>query len=99
MLDNWDNIFLIRKVLDIEFRLSKSINKFFWTLYPIIFLFNSINNIYNTWELQLQSINELEDFGLLLYVLAISACESALIVIFIYWIKNLLVRASGKPKA
>ena len=82
-----------------ELHLPKRISKFFWTLYPIIFLINIYYNIYNNWELQYYSFNELEDFGRLMFVLVISACESALIVVFIYWIKNLFVRALKKSKA
>lgn len=72
-----------------ELRLPKSINKFFWFLFPLIMVLNSICNIFYIWQLPHYGFNELEDFGRLLVVLGLSACESALLIIFLWWIKDL----------
>jgi hypothetical protein len=80
-----------------ELHLPKSINKFYWFLFPIILVLIGYNNIFNNWELQLFSFNELEDFGRLLFVLGISACESALITVFLWWILKALKKTSSKP--
>lgn len=69
-----------------EFRLPNSIKRFYWILFPFIMVLMSIQNIFRNWELQYYGFNELEDFGTLLFVLGLSACESALIVIFLWWI-------------
>lgn len=81
-----------REVFDKELRLPKSINKFFWSLFSIIFLITSYYNIFNNWELQNYRFKELEDFGTILFVFGISACESALIIVFLWWINNFLNR-------
>ena len=69
-----------------EPRLPNSIKRFFWFLFPFIIVLISIQNIFNNWELHYYGFNEFEDFGRLLFVLGISACESALIVVFLWWI-------------
>lgn len=77
-----------------ELHLPIKINKFFWTLFPFIFILNSFHNIFNNWELY--NFNEVEDFGTLLFVLGISACESALIIIFIWGTRNFFRRIFSK---
>jgi hypothetical protein len=79
-----------REVVALELRLPKEINKFFWSLFPIIFVIKSYYNIFYNWELQFNRFNELEDFGKLFLVFGISACESALIIVLIWWIINFL---------
>jgi hypothetical protein len=64
--------------------LPQSINKFFWTLFPFIFIIHSCYKFFFSLELQMYGLNELEDLGRLLFELGVSACESALIVIFIW---------------
>ncbi len=66
-----------------ELHLPKSIIKFFWTIFPIIFIIRGYDNIFKGWELQNSPFNELEDFGTLLFVLGISFSESELITEFI----------------
>lgn len=73
-----------------ELHLSKSINKFFWILFPVIYILSGYYNIFTSWELQFYKFNELEDFGTLLFVLVISACESAIITVFLLWTLELL---------
>ena len=77
-----------------ELHLPKSINKFYWTLFPIIFVIRGYYNVFKDWELQNYSFNELEDFGRLLFVLGISFFESALITVFIWGIIKLFKRIS-----
>ncbi len=73
-----------------ELHLSKSIYIYFWILFPLIFILNGYYNIFTSWELQFYRFNELEDFGALLFVLILSACESALITVFFLWFLELL---------
>lgn len=68
-----------------ELRLSKSMTPFFWRIYPVVMIFTSIYRIFYDWKLQLFGFNELEDVGTLVFVLGVSACESALIV-WILWL-------------
>ena len=69
-----------------ELHLPKSIKKFFWLLFPVILVLIGYNNIFNNWELPLFGFSELEDLGRLLLVLGISACESALVTIILWWV-------------
>lgn len=80
-----------------ELHLPKSINKFYWSLFPVILVLIGYNNIFNSWELPLYGLNELEDFGRLLFVLGISACESALVTIFLWWVIKSVKKISSKP--
>lgn len=75
-----------------ELLLPKSINRFYWSLFPVIFVLISYKNIFYNWELQLYGFNELEDFGRLLFVLGESAFGSALVTVFLWWIINFLKR-------
>lgn len=72
-----------------EFLLPENIKKFFWLLFPFITILVAMNNIFNNWQLQHYGFNELEDFGRLLFVFALSVCESALIIVILWWLKNL----------
>lgn len=69
-----------------ELHLPESIKKFFWLLFPVILVLISYNNIFNNWELPLFGFSELEDLGRLLFVLGISACESALVTVILWWV-------------
>ncbi|KPL57707.1 hypothetical protein [Rossellomorea vietnamensis] len=80
-----------------ELHLPKSINKVYWALFPVILVFIGYHNIFNNWELPLYGLNELEDFGRLLFVLGISACESALVTIFLWWVIKSVKNISRKP--
>lgn len=72
-----------------EVCLPKDINKFFWSLFPFIFVLSSLHNFFSNLELK-YGLNELEDFGRILFILGITACESALIIAFLWWILNFL---------
>ena len=80
-----------------ELRLPNSIKRFFWFLFPFVMVLISIQNIFNNWELHYYGFNEFEDFGRLLFVLGISACESALIVVFLWWIIKFVKKISNNP--
>lgn len=80
-----------------EMHLPKSINKFYCFVFPVILVLTGYNNIFNNWELPLFGFNELEDFGRLLFALGISACESALITVFLWWGIKSLKKISSKP--
>ncbi|MBM7602626.1 putative membrane protein [Metabacillus crassostreae] len=77
-----------------ELRLPNTIKSFFWFLFPFIMVLISIQNIFNNWELNYYSFNEFEDLGRLLFVLVISACESALIIVFLWWILKSVKKVS-----
>jgi hypothetical protein len=80
-----------------ELHLPKSINKVYWSLFPVIFVLIGYHNIFNNWELPLYGLTELEDFGRLLFVLGISACESALVTIVLWWVITSVKNISRKP--
>ena len=79
-----------------ELILPKSINKFYWIVFPVILVFIGYNNIFHNWELHLFGFSELEDIGRLLFVMAISACESALVTVFLWWVIKSIKKISGK---
>jgi hypothetical protein len=74
-----------------ELRMTGSVKKFFWFLFPFVMVFMSINNVFYGWKLQNYSFDEIEDFGRLLFILIVSACESALISSLLLWIFNKIV--------
>ncbi|WP_010172554.1 hypothetical protein [Bacillus coahuilensis] len=78
-----------------EFRLPNTIKSFYWILFPFIMIIMSIQNIFRNWELQYNGFNEFEDIGTFLFVLGISACESALIVIFLWWLVRFIKKVSN----
>jgi hypothetical protein len=80
-----------------ELHLPKSITKFYWFLFPIILVLTVYNNIFNNWELPLFGFSEFDDMGRLLFVLGVSACESALVTVFLWWVIKTLKRISSKP--
>lgn len=80
-----------------ELRLPNSIKRFYWFLLPFIMVLISNQNIFNYWELPHYGFNEFEDFGRLLFVLGISACESALIIVFLWWIIKFVKKISNNP--
>jgi hypothetical protein len=82
---------------DMELHLPKSIKKFYSFLFTVILVFIGYNNIFNNWELQLYGFNELEDIGRLLFVLGISAFESALMTVILWWGIKSLKKISNKP--
>ncbi len=88
-----------KEVYYLELQLSKSINKYFWIFFPLIFILKGYYHIFTSWELQFYRFNELEDFGTLLFVLGLSACESALIIVFLLWILELLKKVFIKPNS
>ncbi len=73
-----------------EFILPRSISRFFWRLFPFAMLLSAYQNIFNEWKLPLFGFSEFEDAGRLLLVLAISACESAVVVLLAWGVKNLI---------
>jgi hypothetical protein len=83
--------------VDMELRLPKSITKFYWFLFPVILVITGYNNIFNNWELPLFGFSEFEDIGRLLFVLGVSACESALATVFLWLVIKTVKRISSKP--
>ncbi|WP_064093476.1 hypothetical protein [Rossellomorea aquimaris] len=75
-----------------ELRLPKEIDRFFWTIFPLSMTLISIQNIFYGWELQKYRFTELEHYGTLLFVLVSSACESALITVFFWWLLMKFIR-------
>lgn len=68
-----------------ELHLPKAIQKFYWVVFPVLLVIRSYQNIVINWELPLYRFNELEDFGTLLFVCGISACESALMTVCLWY--------------
>jgi hypothetical protein len=81
----------------VRLNLPNSINNFFKRVFPFVFVINSYHNIFEGWELQNFTFNEVEDFGTLFFVLGISACESALITVFLWWIIHFWKKGLSKP--
>lgn len=84
-------------VNEMELHLPKNIKKFYWSLFPVILVLVVYNNIFINWELPLYGLKELEDFGTLLFVFGISACESALLTVFLWWVIKFVKKISNKP--
>jgi hypothetical protein len=80
-----------------ELHLPKSNNKVYWSLFPVILVLIGYHNIFNNWKLPFYGLNELEDFGRLLFVLGISACESALVTTFLWLVIKSVKKISSKP--
>ncbi|WP_226528891.1 hypothetical protein [Metabacillus niabensis] len=80
-----------------ELQLSKRIKESFWYVFPVIFVLSAYYHIFSSWELQLYKFNEIEDFGTLLFVCGLSACESALFTVSLLWILELLKNVLIKP--
>ncbi|MGR3764205.1 hypothetical protein [Rossellomorea sp. NS-SX7] len=78
-----------------ELRLTKDINKRFWYLFPWVLSLVSLANYFTGWEFQYFVFNELEDYGELLFVLLVLACESALITVFILWMIHKVMSKYG----
>lgn len=79
-----------------ELHLPKAIHKFYWIVFPILLVIRSYQNIFIDWKLPLNGFNELEDFGSLLFVCGISACESALITVLLWCGIKLLKQVFSK---
>ena len=79
-----------------ELHLPKRIHTFYWSLFPILFVIISYQNIFNNWQLPLYGFNELEDFGRLSFVCGLSICESALLTFFLWWGVNVLKQIVSK---
>ncbi|QOR64781.1 hypothetical protein IM538_13030 [Cytobacillus suaedae] len=75
-----------------ELHLPKNISKFFWTLFPFIFVLIASKNIFSEWELTNYGFNELEDLVRLFFVMILSACETALILVVIWVVKCIFKR-------
>ncbi|RHW39037.1 hypothetical protein D1B31_13825 [Neobacillus notoginsengisoli] len=58
----------------------------FWRVFPLMFVLISINNILYNWELPLFGFYEFEDLGRLLFVVSLSACESAFLTHVLIWV-------------
>lgn len=78
-----------------ELRITKDIKERFWYLFPWVMAFVCLANYFTGWEMRYFVFNELEDYGELLFVLLILACESALITVFILWMFHKVMRKYG----
>lgn len=65
-----------------ELRLPKRINTFFWSMFPFVFGLIGCYQVFISWEIPQFGFRELEDVGRLAFVLFVSACEAAWIIIF-----------------
>lgn len=63
----------------------KNSNKFFRIVFPIIFILTFLYNVIYDWQLQYFGFSELEDFGLIVFILVISALQS-IIYAWLLWI-------------
>jgi hypothetical protein len=48
-----------------ELRMPGNIKKFFWFLFPFVFVLMSINNVFYGWKLQCYGFDELVNSGLI----------------------------------
>lgn len=65
-------------------------------LFPLILVLIGYKNIFINWELPLFGFNEIEDLGRILIVLGISACENALLTVFLWWLITSMKKISSK---
>ncbi|WP_131484446.1 hypothetical protein [Exiguobacterium sp. SL-9] len=67
-----------------EFHLPKQIKTFYWRVFPIPFLLITYYQIVHDWQLEKFGFDEFEDIGTLLFILGVSACEAALVTLFLW---------------
>lgn len=69
-----------------EFHLPKRIKTFYWRVFPVPFLWIAYYQIVHDWQLEQFGFDELEDVGTLLFILGVSACEAALVTVFLWYV-------------
>lgn len=69
-----------------ELSLPESVKRYYWYLFPIVMILITLNATFYGNELQHFGFSELEDFGRILFVLLVTAFESALITVFLIWL-------------
>lgn len=69
-----------------EFHLPKRIKTFYWRVFPVPFLWIAYYQIVHNWQLEQFGFDELEDVGTLLFILGVSACEAALVTVFLWYV-------------
>lgn len=69
-----------------EFHLPKRIKTFYWRVFPVPFVWIAYNQIVHDWQLEQFGFDELEDVGTLLFILGVSACEAALVTVFLWYV-------------
>ncbi|MGE6489132.1 hypothetical protein [Paenisporosarcina sp. NPDC076898] len=67
-----------------------SFPKVYWVVLIPIFLGVSYSNIFFDWQLQYYGVNEAEDFGRYVFVLALSICQSFIYILLIRFAVSLL---------
>jgi len=69
-----------------EFHLPKRIKTFYWRVFPVPFVWIAHYQIVHDWQLEQFGFGELEDVGTLLFILGVSACEAALVTVFLWYV-------------
>lgn len=69
-----------------EFHLPKRIKTFYWRVFPVAFVLIAYYQIVHDWHLEQFGFDELEDVGTLLFILGVSACEAALVTVFLWYV-------------
>ncbi|MCT4776821.1 hypothetical protein NQG36_06080 [Exiguobacterium aquaticum] len=69
-----------------EFHLPKRIKTFYWRVFPVPFVWIAYHQIVHDWQLEQFGFDELEDVGTLLFILSVSACEAALVTVFLWYV-------------
>lgn len=67
-----------------EFHLPKRIKTFCWRVFPVPFILIAYYQIVHDWQLEQFGFDELEDVGTLLFIFGVSACEAALVTVFLW---------------
>ncbi|UTT41527.1 hypothetical protein [Exiguobacterium aurantiacum] len=73
-----------------EFHLPKRIKTFYWRVFPVAFVLITYYQIVHDWQLEQFGFDELEDVGTLLFILGVSACEAALVTVFLWYVVELV---------
>lgn len=69
-----------------EFHLPKRIKTFYWRVFPVSFIWVAYYQIVHDWQLEQFGFDKLEDVGTLLFILGVSACEAALVTVFLWYV-------------
>lgn len=73
-----------------ELHLPKRIKTFYYSVFPVLFMLITYKQIVHDWQLTRFGFDELEDVGKIIFVLGVSACEAALMTVFLWWIIELM---------
>lgn len=67
-----------------EFHLPNRIKTFYWRVVPVAFILIAYYHVVHEWRLEQFGFDEFEYVGRLLFIFLVSACEAALVTIFLW---------------